>query len=80
MFEGVMCGNDNTSNWINTDLYVKEIHYICPNAIDLHNVTTSKDGIYIRYCGSSLYSFFSPKIKYIFVNLKTESKLKEKNT
>lgn len=54
MFEGVTCGNLSTDNTIHEDLYVKEIHDICPSATELQNVTTSADGIYIRYCGNSL--------------------------
>lgn len=50
MFEGVTCGNLNTSNTIQKDLFVKETYDICPSATELHNVSTSEDGMYIRYC------------------------------
>lgn len=55
MFEGVTCGNSNTSNTIQKDLFVKETYDICPSATELHNVSTSEDGMYIRYCGNSLF-------------------------
>lgn len=54
MFEGVTCGNLNTSNTIQKDLFVKETYDICPSATELHNVSTSEDGMYIRYCGNYL--------------------------
>lgn len=54
MFEGVTCGNLNTSNRIQKDLFVKETYDTCPSATKLHNVTTSWDGMYIRYCGNYL--------------------------
>lgn len=54
MFEGVTCGNSNTSNTIQKDLFVKETDDICPSATELHNVSTSEDGMYIRYCGNYL--------------------------
>lgn len=50
MFEGVTCGILNTSNMIHKDLFVEEIYDICPSATELHNVSTSEDGMYIRYC------------------------------
>lgn len=54
MFEGVTCGILNTSNMIHKDLFVEETNDICPSATELHNVSTSGDGMYIRYCGNSL--------------------------
>lgn len=50
MFEGVTCGILNTSNMIHKDLFVEETNDICPSATELHNVSTSGDGMYIRYC------------------------------
>uniref|UniRef100_A0A8W8JKN8 Sushi domain-containing protein n=1 Tax=Magallana gigas TaxID=29159 RepID=A0A8W8JKN8_MAGGI len=50
MFEGVTCGNLNTSNMIHKDLFVKETYVFCPSATELHNVSTSEDGMYIQYC------------------------------
>uniref|UniRef100_A0A8W8JH20 Sushi domain-containing protein n=1 Tax=Magallana gigas TaxID=29159 RepID=A0A8W8JH20_MAGGI len=50
MFEGVTCGNLNTSNTIHRDLFVREIYDTCPSATELFNVSTSEDGMYIRYC------------------------------
>lgn len=57
MFEGVTCGNSITSNEIITGLHVKKMYDICPSATELHNVTTSEDEDYMRYCGSSLFVF-----------------------
>lgn len=79
MFEDVTCGNDNTSNEISTDLFVKKIYDICPNATELHNATNFEDGMYITYCGKSLLSSLLFKImisaiKYTFVNFDIELK------
>lgn len=54
MFEGVICGNLNTSYMIHKDLFVKETYDICPSATELHNASTSEDEMYIRYCGNYL--------------------------
>lgn len=70
MFDGVTCENSTTSNEIITGLHVKKMYDICPNATELHNVTTSDDGIYMRYCGSSLFSLFLCKIEYIICEFK----------
>lgn len=56
MFKGVTCGNLNTSNTIRKDLFVEESYDICPSATKLYNVSTSEDGMYIRYCGNSLFN------------------------
>lgn len=85
MFQGLTCGEDNTSNEINTDLYVKEMYDMCPNATYLHNVTTFEEGIYLKYCGKSLltpllFKIINNKIKYALVNFDIALKHREKLT
>lgn len=70
MFDGVTCGHSTTSNEIFKGLHVKKRYDICPNATELHNVTTSDGGIYMRYCGSSLFPFLLSKIEYIIYEFK----------
>lgn len=65
IFDGVTCGILNTSNMIYKDLFVEETYDVCPSATELHNVSTSEDGMYIRYCGNSvIYNHFN--IHYIY--------------
>lgn len=80
MFEGVTCGILNTSNMIHKDLFVEETNDICPSATELHNVSTSGDGMYIRYCGNSLiYNHGNIHKIYFLLIQKLNKKMKGKS-
>lgn len=75
MFEGVTCGNLNTSNMLQKGQFVKETYDICPSATELHNVSTSKDGMNIRYCGNSvIYNHCNIHHKYFLLIMKLNKK------
>lgn len=63
------------------DLVVEETYYICPSATELHNVSTSEDGMYIRYCGNSvIYNHCNINYKYFLLIIKLNKKqIQEKN-
>lgn len=56
MFEGITCGNLNTSKYrISENLHVLEKHYICPHDTELYNLTTSDKNNYTQYCGNFVF-------------------------